>query len=488
MTAIALFIAAICAIAVYTTLSSSRRKTCIPLPPGPPGGWTNNPQVKPYASYQDLERLAQEYGPVVTLRAGHTPMIMIARRREAIELMEKEGASLADRPTWVAASDIVSGGMRILLLSAGKRFRTLRRALHRHLQAKAIVEYEPLQMNLAKKLVEDIVAQPEEHESHARKFSSSLVLQMTYGKGAPSSGSDPDVANVLKCIERIGKAVRPGSYIVEKYPFLKYVPFYGRELRQWHRDEQALFSRQLNSVRTRLVIGGCFGKYLIESQKELGLDNDEMAYLAGTMFGAGSATTASTISFILQAAACFPEAQQAVQDQLDFVVGKDRAPTFAERDALPLVTAFVMEVCRWRPVGGSGFAHRASRDVIWNNFCIPEGAIVTGNHWTICRDPLLFDDPESFNIMRWINDNGRLKDDSMIFTFGFGRRVCPGQGLAEKSLFISAAMLLWAFRISEDSKRPIDLKAIQPGVNIGPLPFTVDFEERIDRLSSLLTE
>jgi cytochrome P450 len=34
-------------------------------------------------------------------------------------------------------------------------------------------------------------------------------------------------------------------------------------------------------------------------------------------------------------------------------------------------------------------------------------------------------------------------------TFGWGRRVCSGQGLAEQGTFISIARLLWAFRIQK---------------------------------------
>ena len=67
-----------------------------------------------------MERLVQEYGPVVTLEAGSTTRIMIGRRQAAMELMLKENAALADRPAYVAAGDIVSGGMRLLLLGMGK--------------------------------------------------------------------------------------------------------------------------------------------------------------------------------------------------------------------------------------------------------------------------------------------------------------------------------------------------------------------------------
>lgn len=45
---------------------------------------------------------------------------------------------------------------------------------------------------------------------------------------------------------------------------------------------------------------------------------------SSSMFGAGSDTTASAISVSVLAAACYPEAQAKVQEELDMVVGRDR--------------------------------------------------------------------------------------------------------------------------------------------------------------------
>lgn len=90
----------------------------------------------------------------------------------------------------------------------------------------------------------------------------------------------------------------------------------------------------------------CFAKYLLEHQAQYDLSDDEVAYLAGGMFGAGADTvcrqsicffgqcevhfhsciskTASAISFTIMAAACFPNAQAKVQEELDAIVGKER--------------------------------------------------------------------------------------------------------------------------------------------------------------------
>jgi cytochrome P450 len=45
----------------------------------------------------------------------------------------------------------------------------------------------------------------------------------------------------------------------------------------------------------------------------------------------------------------FPEVQEKAQADIDAVVGKDRLPTFGDRDDLPYVEAIICETMRWHP-------------------------------------------------------------------------------------------------------------------------------------------
>jgi cytochrome P450 len=40
----------------------------------------------------------------------------------------------------------------------------------------------------------------------------------------------------------------------------------------------------------------------------------------------------------------------------------------------------------------------------------------------ISRDPEVYPEPDAFKPQRWIDDEGRLRNDLAFFVFGFGRR------------------------------------------------------------------
>jgi hypothetical protein len=48
-------------------------------------------------------------------------------------------------------------------------------------------------------------------------------------------------------------SMAPGAYIVDSFPWLKYLPWYGRELRQGFIEDHTLFHRQLDAVKRHMV-------------------------------------------------------------------------------------------------------------------------------------------------------------------------------------------------------------------------------------------
>ncbi|KAG1785059.1 cytochrome P450 [Suillus plorans] len=408
------------------------------LPPGPPGRWLlGNAMPKSYAPFQ-FAKWTEQYGPVFSLKQGHRIFVVIGRHQAAVDIMEKQGANVADHPRSISVQETLSGGLRMHLEDSNERWRRMRRVLHANLQPKVAETYEPMQTRHVKNLVLDILNDPKNHQRHAMRYSASVIMSFAYGKITPASYTDPEVVSINMFSARFGQAMKLGAYLVDAYPILRFVPGYRSQLNAWHKEELTFYDGQLDAVQRQMREGTArpsFARFILEHQKQYQLEDKGLGYLAGVIFGAGSDTTASAITIMMMAAATHTDVQARVQEELDNVV-----------------TVFMLESLRWRP------------DIIWNNYLIPAGATVIGNHWAIANHPEVFPEPQTFNPQRWIDDAGCVRDDLRFFTYGFGR--C--QHLANWSVFINMALILWAFRLSENPASKIDTLAFLDTANKTP--------------------
>ncbi|KAG1826745.1 cytochrome P450 [Suillus subaureus] len=434
-------VACLVVVVVIARASRPRLKNGLPLPPSPPNWRLMGHFLPTRNSFLTVAKWIDEYGPLITIRTGTETVVIIGRYKAAVDIMEKRGGVLADRPS-MSAGQMLTGGLTIAFARAGDRFRRIHRALHTHLQPKA-----------------------------AEAYAVTTVLTVAYGKATPTSAADPEVRSVRQLMSVFRTVLRPGAYWVDTIPWLRCVAWYGRNFKREFESNRKLFA----IFQSDVDVGPSFGRYLLENEHLLGLSELEMHFLSGTFFAAGSDSSAAAICTVLMAAACFPEEQAKVQAEFDEVVGRHRAPTFADQQALPLLSAFISEALRWRPLGPNGFPHRTTKDVIWENYCIPAGTTVLGSHWAISRDSEVYPDPDVFKPQRWIDDQGHLRDDLAFFIYGFGRRVCPGLHLANRSVWINSVLLFWAFRLTLDPTKPLDdvgfMRVAMPHVSC-PIVFT----------------
>ncbi|KAG1748504.1 cytochrome P450 [Suillus paluster] len=436
------------------------------LPPSPPSWRLWGHFIPPHNPSLALARWIDKHGPLITIRSGTEKIVVIGRYNAAVDIMEKQGASIADRPRRVAAGEMLG------------------EQLHAHLQPKVAEEYQPLQMSHAKDTVLNILEDPYNFQNHARTYFE-VMLRPSLRKLRTASVRS-HLRRILKPEKFASKSksfVQPYSLMLTwwtPYQWLKYLPWYGRELKQAFKRAGQLYTGQLNRVKQQIQsnvdIGPSFVKHMLENVELHGLSEVEMSFLAGGFFAAGTDTTTFAICTVLMAAACFPEEQDKVQVELDAVIGRHRAPTFADEQSLPRLRAFISEALRWRPLAPEGIAHRTTKEVIWGKYYIPTGTTVVGNHWCISRDPEVFPEPDAFKPERWIDDRGRVRDDLKFFVFGFGRRVCPGQHVATRSVFINSLLILWAFRLNLNPTKPLDDMGFMRGK---AQPGTIEFTTRI---------
>ena len=162
----------------------------------------------------------------------------------------------------------------------------------------------------------------------------------------------------------------------------------------------------------------------------------------------------------------YPETQARAHVELDSVVGRSRLPTFADLPHLPYIRAMVKETLRWRPISPSGPPHQTTEDDWYEGMFIPKGTVLIPNMWHMNRDPEIFGkNPEHFDPARYLDASGNIAPEIKErghFTYGFGRRICVGRHMANNTLFINIAVLLWAAEIgrkkgASGSFVPLDL-------------------------------
>jgi cytochrome P450 len=166
-----------------------------------------------------------------------------------------------------------------------------------------------------------------------------------------------------------------------------------------------------------------------------------------------------------------------IQEELDSLVGQNRLPSFDDTSNLPHVNAFIKEVFRWRPATPMGVPHTPIEDDEYQGYHIPKGATIIENQWAINLDDEHFQDPYEFMPERWLQH-----PDRSLSIFGFGRRTCPGKQMAQNSMFITIARILWAYNISHcyvnGQKIPIYSFNTRNMPLAGPSPFEASFNIR----------
>ncbi len=109
-----------------------------------------------------------------------------------------------------------------------------------------------------------------------------------------------------------------------------------------------------------------YSKKLFEQAPKYNLSDVELSTLSGSLFGAGSDTSSSTLVTFVLACCAFPETLIKAWEELDRVVGPYRSPDFSDEPNLVYVKALAKEVLRWRSVAIiGGQPHAPIQDEIY---------------------------------------------------------------------------------------------------------------------------
>ncbi|CAH0019846.1 unnamed protein product [Clonostachys rhizophaga] len=457
-----------------------RKRPAVPLPPGPRPlpllGNIYDLPTEEIPEYKHWSKHQEKYGPVTSVTVLGQSIVTLNDKQVAVDILDKKSLKTSSRPWLEFGFGLCGFENYTAALAYNETFRLHRKLMHQHMGTKTIVEgFQEAQQFEVLRMLRLILDEPSKLLNHLELATGSSIIKVTYGYSIDTTRRDPILDLVTRMMAIFNKAASPGTWLVDVVPALKYLPgwFPGTGFKQaardWKAEVLAAAEKPFQFVQ-RQMKGNRHRKSYVSSALEHAKDLDDSAYQsalkfsAAALYGGGSDTTVSTLSFFYLAMILYPEVLRKAHEEIEKVVGSDRLPNFDDRPNLPYVEGIVKEMYRWQPVVPLSLPHRSDEDLVYMGYLIPRGAIIQTNLHLFAQDSTVYHGPKDFKPERY--DAPYNEPDPKNFVFGFGRRICPGRNFADSFLYLVIVQSLAAFQISKQ----VDSEGheVEPSLNILP--------------------
>ncbi|KAK4555386.1 hypothetical protein LTR86_007683 [Recurvomyces mirabilis] len=499
----------------YVATQITKTKSLPPgsrLPDGPPGKpfVGNLPDIPPKHSWLKFYEWKKKYGDLYRIKLAGRTNIIVSTEEIANDLLRERGNIYSSREQLPMAAQLLSDNLRPLLLPYGSEWREVRKLMHSLTNVSMVSSYETVQEEESTRMVRDLIREPRAYEKWFNRYSAGLILRIAYSKPV-ETGEEEYVKRIMQVNHQLERIASPGSYLVDTFPILMKLPSF---LAPFKTEGKRLHAEELNLFRDLLDQGiaapdatapNFCQKWDAEKDK-YHLSRDHVAYAIGTMFEAGAGTTSAAMGSFLLAMTLHENEFRELQAEVDAVVGHDRLPQLSDMPNLPRVRAVAKETLRWRPVTAGGLPHQLTKDDVYtledgDKVFLEAGANVHPVQWSIHREPKRYPDADSFRPERWLEPSWPTFKEPLtthpnlqnFSAFGFGRRICAGQHIAERSLYIEIAKIAWCCHISQVENEtgipipPPDYDYVA-GFNTHPKDFMFNLKARPGRIEVIERE
>ncbi|XP_024973240.1 cytochrome P450 81E8-like [Cynara cardunculus var. scolymus] len=415
-----------------------------------------------------LHHLSSKYGPIMALRFGSRPVLVVTSPPAVEECFTRNDLVLANRPLLLSGKYLDYDHTTVGAVPYGRLWRDLRRIVTLELFSTARLKaYMGVRQDEVRSLIKSLSRDAwqdftrVEMKSRIQGLSFNIIMRIVADKRFYGIEVDDfEEARTFKAIMReaseVSVASNPGDFI----PFLRWIDFQGLEKKlQKLQAKFDSFSQSLIEER-RSKHHGSFdnGKAKTFIDAFLSLQESEPEYYTDniikgnilTLLVAGTDTSSVTIEWAMSLLLNHPDVLKRARAEVDEHIGYQRLVEETDLTKLPFIQCIVHETLRLFPAAPLLVPHEPSEDCIIGGFHVSRGTMVLVNAWAIHRDPQLWDEPLSFKPERF-EKMGNM--GYRFIPFGVGRRQCPGAGLANRVVTSVLASLIQCFeweRVGEE--------------------------------------
>ncbi|KAJ7477180.1 cytochrome P450 [Mycena galericulata] len=474
--------------------------TGTPIPPGP---LLRYAFLRKYPE-RALHSWAKTYGSLFSIWMGNQLFVVISDPRVARDLLVTQGAIFSSRKRYFMKNQTILRGRAITASAYDDTWYHHRRLAMQFLTPKAITGYASVLDYEACILVRSLYYEskrgtlPLDPSSYAGRYALNNMLTISFATRTDTSES-PLVERALELAMEFMDLTGPWSNAIDFIEPLQWIPTKMRSQgRKLHDDLIEVYGAMYLALKERIDAGemvpDCLAKTLIETREKEKFDWEDTCMLAAVFTLGGVHSTSGIIQWFLALIPSHPEIQARAHEELDRVIGRDNWPIAEDEARLPYIRAIIKEVQRVHAPFWMATPHCSTEDYEYNGMFIPKDTVVVLNCFTMHHNEERYPDPYTFNPDRYMGDDLSCAESAKLsdvmerdhWTFGAGRRICPGLAVAERELWLAISRILWAFNVQAIPSEPISLEEYEGMSGRTPLPYRVKFEPRHENVHEAL--
>ncbi|XP_073124825.1 cytochrome P450 83B1-like [Henckelia pumila] len=444
----------------YLLKSKNGKKSSTLLPPGPKGlpligNLHEFDTVHPHVY---LHQLAKKYGPLMSLRFGFRPAIVISSARVAKTALKNNDLAFSGRPSLIGFQKFSYNGNDIAFSSYNETWREMRKLSVIHLfSAKQVASFLPIRKDQVSRMIKDMITKSHSSDqvinlSQAAFFlSNSIVCRAGFGKQYDEV-SKIRFDGVFKEAQELSVAFFFGDY----FPFLGWIDKLtgtisrlDKNVRDLDNFFQEFIDDHLDPNRPDSMKGDILDLMIKLKQDHAAavpIEWDNIKGILMNVFIAGTDTSASLIAWAMTALIKKPQAMKKAREEVRNVVGTKGTVDEDDIQNLPYLKAIIKETLRLFPPTPLSVPRETIEKCTIDGYEIPAKTMVYVNVHAIGLDPEYWENPTEFMPDRFLNSTIDYKGhDFGLLPFGSGRRGCPGMNFGIATVELALANLLYSF-------------------------------------------
>uniref|UniRef100_A0A8C5WMJ6 unspecific monooxygenase n=1 Tax=Leptobrachium leishanense TaxID=445787 RepID=A0A8C5WMJ6_9ANUR len=428
----ALLVSAFATLLLFYFVSHMIRRQKIPPGPFPLPILGNFWHLHSGGHLNNMLKLSEKYGPVFTVYFGSRPNVVVSGYQAVKEILLDHGDAILGRGEIPLFFEIYHRkGMSIINGEPWKQLRNFSVLTLRDFGMGKKTLEEPIQTEAQHMVTyfRNLSQQPLDPCDILICASSNLLAAILMDNRYEYD--DQKWLNILHDINR-GFSISSSTcgQLYDMFPSLmKRVPGPHQKIFTYFKALENILIEQINSHLETLDAANprdymdCF---LIRMKQEQMKNIDtpfDIPNLLSTVFDlfiGGAETAAVTLRYGFLILTKYPEIQEKLQLEIEEVIGHTREPSVDDRNNTPYLNAFIHEVQRFSDVLPMGVARRATKDLNFRGYLIPEGMDVLPLLTTVLHDPSQFEKPKEFNLNHFLDENGKFKKHKAFLPFAAG--------------------------------------------------------------------